>query len=88
MLVAAGAMVLLVFVQIVRAPRMAPPGGEGWHGLVYVNPADPRLVVPKRFGIGWTFNFAKPIAWVLLTVLLLGPLLFVGVVILRAATHR
>ena len=88
MLVAAGAMVLLVFVQIVRAPRMAPPSGEGWHGLVYVNPADPRLVVPKRLGIGWTFNFAKPIAWVLLTVLLLGPLLFVGVVILRAATHR
>ena len=87
-LVTAGAMVLLVFVQIVRAPRMAPPSGEGWHGLVYVNPADPRLVVPKRLGIGWTFNFAKPIAWVLLTVLLLGPLLFVGVVILRAAKHR
>ena len=87
-LVAAGAMVLVVLVQIARAPRMTPLSGEGWHGLLYVNPADPRLVVPKRLGIGWTFNFAKPIAWVLLTVLLLGPLLFVGVVILRAAKHR
>ena len=87
-LAAAAAMVLVVGVQIARAPRMAPPSGEGWHGLVYVNPADPRLVVPKRHGIGWTFNFAKPIAWVLLTVLLLGPLAFVGAVILRAARCR
>jgi uncharacterized membrane protein len=87
-LVAAGAMVQVVIVQIARAPRMAPATGEGWHGLLYVNPADPRLVVPKRSGLGWTFNFAKPIAWVILTVLLLGPLAFVGAVILRAATNR
>jgi len=87
-LVAAVVLVLVVGIQVVRAPRMAPPGGEGWHGLLYVNPADPRLVVPKRSGLGWTFNFAKPIAWVIFTVLLLGPLAIVGAMILRAAAHR
>jgi len=87
-LVCAGAIVLVIIVQIARAPRMAPASGDGWRGIFYVNPADPRLLVPKRFGIGWTFNFARPIAWLILTALLLGPLLFVGMVILRAATHR
>lgn len=35
-------------------------------GGVYFNPDDPTILVPKRFGIGWTFNFAHPIAWVIL----------------------
>ena len=87
-LVAAGAMVLVVLVQIARAPRMTPLSGEGWHGLLYVNPADPRLLVPKRSGLGWTFNFAKPIAWVVLAALLLLPLAIVAAVALQAAAHR
>jgi len=87
-LVAAGAMLVVIVVQIARAPRMAPASGDGWRGVLYVNPDDPRLVVPKRYSIGWTFNFAKPIAWVILTALLLGPLAFVGAMILRASTHR
>ena len=87
-LVAAGAMLVVIVVQVVRAPRMAPATGEGWRGVLYVNPADPRLVVPKRSGLGWTFNFARPSAWVLLTVLLLGPLLFVAVLVVLGATHR
>jgi len=38
-----------------------------WHaGVVYVNPDDPALLVPKRFGWGWTFNFARPAAWIIL----------------------
>jgi uncharacterized membrane protein len=24
---------------------------------------DPRLVVPKRLGFGWTLNWAHPLAW-------------------------
>jgi uncharacterized membrane protein len=87
-LVAAAVLVLVVGIQAARAPRMAPAAGEGWHGLLYVNPADPRLVVPKRSGLGWTFNFARPVAWVIFTVLLLGPLAIVGAMILRAAVHR
>ena len=82
-LVGAGAMVLVVVVQIARAPRMAPAGTEGWRGgLFYVNRADSRLVVPKRWGVGWTFNFARPIAWVLLAVLLLFPLSLVALIAL------
>ena len=29
-------------------------------GLFYVNREDPALFVPRRFGIGWTFNFGNP----------------------------
>jgi uncharacterized membrane protein len=77
-LVWAGVMVLVVIVQIARSPRLAPGPAEGWKGgLVYSNAADPRLIVPKRSGLGWTFNFAKPSAWVLLAVLLAGPLVAV-----------
>jgi uncharacterized membrane protein len=86
-LVGAGAMLLVILVQIVRAPRMAPASGDGWRGVLYVNPGDPRLVVPKRWGIGWTFNFAKPIAWVILGALLLGPLALVGALVIRAGMH-
>lgn len=87
-LVCAGAMVLVVVVQIARAPRTMPASGDGWRGLFYVNPGDPRLVVPKRSGLGWTFNFARPAAWVVFALLLLGPLLLVAVLMLGAAARR
>ena len=35
-------------------------------GLVYFNPSDAAVLVPKRFGWGWTLNFARPVAWVYL----------------------
>jgi len=56
-------MVLGVIVQVARAPRTVPASGDGWRGLFYVNPSDPRLIVPRRSGLGWTFNFARPVAW-------------------------
>jgi uncharacterized membrane protein len=31
-------------------------------GLLYVNRDDPQLLVPRRFGVGWTLNFAHPVA--------------------------
>ncbi|HEY4152313.1 MAG TPA: DUF5808 domain-containing protein [Pseudolysinimonas sp.] len=44
---------------------------EHWKGgLFYVNPDDPALVVPRRFGLGWTLNFGRP-GGVALTILLL-----------------
>lgn len=87
-LVCAGVMVLVVIVQIARAPRTMPASDDGWRGLFYVNASDPRLIVPKRWGIGWTFNFARPVAWVVFAALLLGPLLIVAALMLRAATHH
>ena len=36
-------------------------------GLVYRCPEDPRVIVPKRRRwMGWTINFAHPLAWVVL----------------------
>jgi uncharacterized membrane protein len=43
-------------------------------GLIYRNPDDPKLLVPKRFGIGLTFNFAHRMAWVYLAVLIALPI--------------
>ena len=32
-------------------------------GLFYLNRDDPAVVVPKRFGVGWTLNLARPATW-------------------------
>ena len=40
-------------------------------GLVYYNPSDAALLVPKRLGWGWTPNFGRPAAWCYLGGLLL-----------------
>lgn len=29
-------------------------------GVFYANADDPALVVPKRFGVGWTLSWARP----------------------------
>jgi uncharacterized membrane protein len=46
-----------------------------WRGFLYINPDDPALFVPKRFGIGWTVNFGRPAGWVVLGVLVGLPVL-------------
>lgn len=51
-------------------------------GLIYWNPADSAVMVPKRDGIGYTVNLGRPAAWLLLAVVLLLPL---GLLLL---THR
>jgi uncharacterized membrane protein len=46
---------------------------------LYVNPADPALFVPTRRGVGWTLNFGRPLAIVLIAAILMlgvgGPFL-------------
>ncbi len=48
---------------------------DNWHGGifgVYESEADSRVIVPKKNPkMGWTFNFAKPQAWLLLAGILL-----------------
>lgn len=42
------------------------PENYKW-GLFYFNPDDLRAVVPKRNRrMGWTLNFAQPLAWVII----------------------
>lgn len=45
---------------------------ECWKaGMFYYNPADPVVMVEKRTGFGYTFNFANPWSWALMIVLAL-----------------
>ncbi|WP_269855424.1 DUF1648 domain-containing protein [Streptomyces sp. RPT161] len=48
-----------------------------WHvaGSFYANRTDPSLMVQKRSGFGWTFNFGNPRALVLLVLIVGVPLL-------------
>jgi len=45
------------------------------YNIFYYNKNDKRLLVPKKFGYGWTFNFANPLSIVILFVLLVGPMI-------------
>jgi len=65
---------------------MALANDEGWNALYYRNAKDPRLWVPKRWGIGWTINFAHRLAWPML-LLCLSPALIAIVILLTVATH-
>jgi uncharacterized membrane protein len=69
---------LLVAVLLLIAWRAHPAGDEhrrrehdnNWvAGLFYYNPYDPAVMVPKRFGLGYTFNLANRRAWWLLGLL-------------------
>ena len=45
---------------------------ECWRwGSIYYNAADPALVVEKRDGPGYTLNFANPLAWPILVLIVL-----------------
>ncbi|MET3937898.1 putative membrane protein [Paenibacillus sp. PvP094] len=39
-------------------------------GFIYFNASDPSFTVEKRYGIGWTINFARPLSWVLLLLII------------------
>ena len=43
------------------------PPDAAWSGSFYSNPNDPALLVPKRFGMGYTLNFGNPGSWAVLT---------------------
>jgi uncharacterized membrane protein len=49
------------------SPGPDPTPDECWHaGDFYYNPADPAFIVEKRFGIGYTFNLAHKLTWLVL----------------------
>jgi uncharacterized membrane protein len=49
-------------------------GLEGWNGVIYSNPKDPRLWVPKLSGLGATLNFAHTQSWLILAAILAVPI--------------
>lgn len=71
----------------------APVAGEGlprdndryWKlGVFYANPEDPSLILPERFGVGWTMNWGRPAAWALLAGVVLAVIGFVMLVVALA----
>ncbi len=42
-------------------------------GVIYINKDDPSILVEKRFGVGWSLNFAHPIGWLIF----FGPLVLI-----------
>jgi uncharacterized membrane protein len=77
-------------VRLSRARREARRLGyseslEGYHGLYYSNVNDGRLWVPKRIGVGWTVNFAHPLAWP--TMFLLVGVPIAAIVVSSFASH-
>ena len=39
-------------------------------GQFYFNREDPALFLEKRFGIGWTSNWAHPLSWIILAAII------------------
>ncbi|AZN39496.1 DUF5808 domain-containing protein [Paenibacillus albus] len=84
-LIIAGVAALIVHVR--RLGIGAGDLGEGeregkWiaGGGIYYNPQDSALFVPKRYGIGLTMNFGRPLSWVILLGILAVPVLIIGIV--------
>ncbi len=55
-------------------------------GFIYNNPDDPNVLVPKRYGLGWTINFGHPggralmigLLLLILVLIFAGPLILPG----------
>lgn len=68
-----------VVLASVRADREAPGDRTGWRwgGLVYADPDNPDVFVPKRTGVGVTINLGRPIGWLVMGLVLLPGVLVV-----------
>ncbi len=84
--VAATAWVVLAAVRTEQeaGPRSEEEGRHWKWGLVYVNPQDPDVFVPKRVGAGVTVNFGRPMGWVVMTLILLPGIGLIAWVATRA----
>jgi uncharacterized membrane protein len=52
-------------------------------GTIYFNRDDKSLMVQKRYGIGWTFNFANIFAWIIFAAIIFAALIPILLVILK-----
>ncbi|MEM6797066.1 MAG: DUF5808 domain-containing protein [Acidobacteriota bacterium] len=86
-----GSVALMIYVLAVLVPQFKvanrqaeSPGDRSpdacWKlGVLYFAPDDPAIWVEKRFGLGYTLNFAQPIAWATIGIAVLGPALILTV---------
>lgn len=67
LLIAVGVGVILISLELIVRRRRPRSDETQWIvGGLYFNRADPRLLVPKRFGIGRTLNLGHPVSWLLI----------------------
>lgn len=65
---------------------MLEDNDEHWKlGIFYFNKDDASLFLPERFGVGWTLNLARPMAWALIIGLVLVTIIFLVVMIVLSA---
>ena len=79
----AGVLALLAFVwtSARTIPREQVRDPSRWRGgFVYVDREDPALFVPKRYGIGYTFNYGHPAALPITIALVAVPLVILALV--------
>ena len=80
-----GVLALLAFVwtSARRIPREPVRNPSAWRGgFFYVDREDPALFVPKRYGLGYTFNYGHRAALPLTAALVIVPLAIVAAVML------
>ncbi|MCQ4085844.1 DUF1648 domain-containing protein [Saccharibacillus sp. JS10] len=73
---------IVAFLVVLRRRGLQEEGINRYHsedqfwrgGVFYFNPQDPYLFTEKRAGLGWTFNFARPLGWLLMAAIILLPL--------------
>lgn len=72
-----------VFKRMAGSEQLLADDDEHWKlGVFYYNPDDASLFLPERFGIGWTFNLARPAVWALLVAGVLVTIAFMVAVML------
>ena len=62
--------ILVTLIRYHQGPGDRAPDSCWKLGIIYYNPADPSMFIPKRFGIGYTFNFANRWTWIVFCVVL------------------
>lgn len=79
-----------ITLSVREVKRLTLSGAEkdGWLGLIYRNPYDDRLWVPKRLGTGLTLNFAHRHAWPTLLVLIAPAILILLTVAVLTLIRR
>lgn len=76
--IAATAAIAIFAIMLIRYHQAAgdrAPDSCWKLGIIYFNPADPSMFIPKRFGVGYTFNFGNRWSWVVFA-LVLVPAIF------------
>ena len=70
-----------VFMGMREDGELLADDDEHWKlGMFYFNPEDVSVFLPKRFGVGWTLNLARPSAWAIVVGIVILTVTFIVLV--------